>query len=38
MRCSVNGTPTFYINEVRYDGDLDLDSLVVAIEEAATSV
>ena len=36
MRCSVNGMPTFYINEVRYDGDLD--SLVAAIEEAAASV
>jgi protein-disulfide isomerase len=36
MRCSVNGMPTLYINEVRYDGNLD--SLVAAVEEAAASV
>ena len=36
MRCSVNGMQTFYINEVRYDGDLDC--LVAAVEEAAASV
>lgn len=38
VRCGVNGTPTFCINGVRYDGAIDLDSLVDAIEEAAASV
>jgi protein-disulfide isomerase len=28
----VQGTPTFYINGQRYDGDYDLDSLIAAIE------
>ncbi len=28
----VEGTPTFYINGKRYDGDYDLDSLIEAVE------
>ena len=29
----VNGTPTFYLNGIRYDGSWDGDSLRIAIEE-----
>ena len=32
----VTGTPTFFINGVRYRGEVDLDSLLAAIEEAGT--
>src|SRR5262245_1685342 len=32
VRSGVNGTPTFFINEERHDGPLDLDSLVGAVE------
>jgi protein-disulfide isomerase len=32
----VTGTPTFFINEVRYVGEKDYDSLRAAIESAAT--
>jgi protein-disulfide isomerase len=32
VRAGVNGTPTFFINEERYDGPFDLDNLVGAIE------
>jgi protein-disulfide isomerase len=28
VRSGVNGTPTFYINEIRYDGSFDLESLL----------
>jgi len=28
VRSGVNGTPTFYINEVRYDGSFDLETLL----------
>jgi protein-disulfide isomerase len=35
VRSGVNGTPTFFINDVRYDGLYDLDSLLAALEEAA---
>ncbi|MDN5940955.1 MAG: DsbA family protein [Nitrospira sp.] len=38
VRCGVNGTPTFCINGVRYDGAPDLDSMVAAIEESVASV
>jgi protein-disulfide isomerase len=31
VRSGVNGTPTFFINGVRYDGPHDVDSLVVAL-------
>jgi protein-disulfide isomerase len=34
VRSGVNGTPTFFINGVRYNGDLTLDSLLLALEEA----
>jgi protein-disulfide isomerase len=38
VRSGVNGTPTFFINGARYDGDwLDLDNLVGALEQAAES-
>lgn len=33
IRSGVNGTPTFFINGVRYDGAWDLESLVDAIEK-----
>ena len=32
VRAGVNGTPTFFINEGRYDGPSDLDSLLAAVE------
>ena len=32
----VTGTPTFYINERRYTGSTDVESLLVAIKEADT--
>jgi protein-disulfide isomerase len=31
-RSGVNGTPTFFINEGRHDGPIDLDSLLGAVE------
>ena len=33
IRSGVNGTPTFYINGVRYDGPPDYDSLLATLEE-----
>ncbi len=33
IRSGVNGTPTFFINGVRYDGAWDLESLIDAIEK-----
>ncbi|MEJ2599750.1 MAG: Na+/H+ antiporter NhaA [Anaerolineales bacterium] len=33
VRSGVNGTPTFFINGLRYDGAWDLDSLLEAIEK-----
>jgi protein-disulfide isomerase len=33
IRSGVNGTPTFFINGRRHDGEWDLDSLAAAIEE-----
>ena len=39
VRSGVNGTPTFFINGVRYDGDwADVDGFVEALNEAAVSV
>lgn len=32
IRSGVNGTPTFYINGVRYDGDWDVASLLAALK------
>ena len=34
VRSGVNGTPTFFINGVRYDGSHDLDSLLAAVRSA----
>jgi protein-disulfide isomerase len=35
VRSGVNGTPTFFINGVRYDGSYDLETLLTAIADAA---
>src|SRR5258705_7176558 len=35
-RSGVNGTPTFFINEMRYDGGFDLQSMLAALAEAST--
>ena len=35
VRSGVNGTPTLFINGMRYDGPRDLDSLLVAVEQVA---
>jgi len=32
VRSGVNGTPTFYINGIRHDGDYEVETLVAAIE------
>jgi len=32
IRSGVNGTPTFFINGIRYDGSPDYDSLLAALE------
>lgn len=34
VKSGVNGTPTFFINGFRYDGDYDVKSLLAALEEA----
>lgn len=34
LRSGVNGTPTLFINNVRYDEDIDVDELLVAIRAA----
>jgi protein-disulfide isomerase len=31
----VNGTPSLFINGLRYDGERDVDSLVSALRQAA---
>lgn len=36
-RRGVNGTPTFFINGARYEGDVDADSLLVALAHAKKS-
>ncbi len=36
IRSGVNGTPTLFIDEQRYDGPLDSDSIVDAIDHALT--
>jgi diadenylate cyclase len=33
----VEGTPTFFVNGVRYTGPIDLDGLLAAVEEAASN-
>jgi protein-disulfide isomerase len=35
VRSGVNGTPTFYVNGVRYDGSYQAQPLLAALEEAA---
>lgn len=35
VRSGVNGTPTFYINGLRYDDSYELDTLLAALERAA---
>ncbi|MGC2574546.1 MAG: DsbA family protein [Candidatus Nitrosopolaris sp.] len=34
VRSGVNGTPTFYINSTRYNGSLDLETLLKALRSA----
>jgi len=34
IRSGVNGTPTFFINGIRYDGDPEFESIVGALQEA----
>jgi Thioredoxin len=34
VRSGVNGTPTFFINEIRHDGPFDFDTLLRAIAKA----
>jgi diadenylate cyclase len=36
-RAGVGGTPAFFVNGVRYTGTMDLDGLLAAVEEAASS-
>jgi protein-disulfide isomerase len=31
VRSGVNGTPTFFVNGIRHNGDWDLDSLLSAL-------
>lgn len=38
VRSGVNGTPSFFINGVRYDGSWDLPPLVEALESTRTKV
>ena len=38
VRSGVNGTPTFFINGRRHDGDFDLATLLEAIRSALVSV
>lgn len=35
VRSGVNGTPTFFINDIRWDGPYDLGSLLAGVQEAA---
>ena len=37
VRSGVNGTPTFYIDGARHDDSYDLDTLLTALERAASS-
>ncbi len=37
IRSGVNGTPCFFINESRYDGDADYEPLKAALEEQITN-
>jgi protein-disulfide isomerase len=33
VRSGVNGTPTFFINSQRHDGDFELETLLQAIQK-----
>jgi protein-disulfide isomerase len=35
VRSGVNGTPTFYVNGVRYDGSYEAETLLAALQQAA---
>jgi diadenylate cyclase len=35
-RSGVDGTPAFFVNGVRYEGSLDLEALLAAVEDAAS--
>jgi protein-disulfide isomerase len=35
VRSGVNGTPTFFINGLRHDGEWDFESLLAALQQAA---
>jgi protein-disulfide isomerase len=37
VRSGVNGTPTFYINDARYNGAWDLESLGAALKLASAA-
>jgi len=37
IRSGVNGTPTFFINDVRYNGQHTFDEMLAALENAATA-
>ena len=37
VRSGVNGTPSFYINAARHDDSYDIETLLAALERAATS-
>jgi protein-disulfide isomerase len=37
VRSGVNGTPTFYINDIRHDDDYEMQTLLTALERAASS-
>ena len=37
VRSGANGTPTFFINGIRFDGSWDEDTLTAALEDAARS-
>ena len=37
VHSGVNGTPSLFINGLRYDGERDVDSLVTALEHAANA-
>jgi protein-disulfide isomerase len=38
VRSGVNGTPTFYVNGIRYDDSYDAETLLAALERARASV
>jgi protein-disulfide isomerase len=38
VRSGVNGTPSFFVNGIRHDGDYELDSLLASIAQALEAV